>query len=895
MALETKQIVDGGRRRSRKSGSARHRLSPGRRQYLHFKAKYADSLLLFRMGDFYECFDEDAHTLSKLLDVALTARDVGGGQRSALAGIPYHALDTYLGRLVGAGLKVAIAEQTTNKPNSQGIVDRAVVRIVTPGTTLDASLLEQAKHNYLAACVVEGDRGGLAWLEASTGEFAALETDTRSLIEEVERLEPVEILVDASAHQIISTRVDSDAARETSLGSTILRQLDETVLDPDIASEQLMQHFETDALTPFNLEGCHLATMAAASALDYLAQTQIGRLPFITTLRRHRPDRYMHLSQSAMRDLEILAPSIEGGPTLLSTLDRTRTPMGARLLRGWVSAPLTDLQELRMRQDALYKLQVDSTLRTQIGDLLTSVSDVPRLVNRLTIGSADPRQLRALLRGLDNAPSLRNLVSGSDDDGPVSPLFEGIASHEEVRILIQDAIVEDPPVRISDGGVIEDGFDRELDSVRVLASDARQGIAEIEEKARESSGIRNLKVGHNKVFGYYIEVSKSNLHLVPEEFQRRQTLVNGERFITPELKELESKVFRAAERISELEQSIYNRVCMQIAAHAGALMRTATAIAHLDVCVALANVAVEKDWIMPHLDMGETLTIEDGRHPVVEDVLGAGRFVPNDLASSNHENQLLIVTGPNMSGKSTYIRQAAILVILAQIGSYVPAKSARIGIVDQIFTRIGISDDIAGGRSTFMVEMVETASILNQATPRSLAILDEIGRGTSTYDGLAIARAVAEFIHSNPSLGCKTLFATHYHEMTALGDVLPRAQNLRVAVAEEGEDIAFLYRIVPGGADRSYGVHVAMLAGMPSPVVERARELLSELEAQSSSNIGTGNPTPTNQLQLGFFENGKDLEFIRKVADLDVDNMSPIESLNKLYELRNEARLETEE
>ncbi len=880
--------TDPARPKSRRA--SRRRLSPGRRQYLKFKAKYADSLLLFRMGDFYECFDEDAHTLSKLLDVALTARDIGDGQKAPLAGIPYHSLDTHLGRLVGSGLKIAIAEQTTTQPNAEGIVDRAVVRIITPGTVLDTSLLEQAKHNYLAACVVQGYRAGLAWLEASTGEFAAMETQTANIIDQLERLEPAEILVDTDAQLILDDAIASDTASRSALSSTVVRTLDESLLDPEFAAETLMRHFETTTLEQFELDGQPLATMAASSALDFLSQTQIGRLPFITTLRRHRPDRHMYIPSTALRDLEVLAPTVDGGPTLLSTLDTTRTPMGARLLRDWLAAPLTDLQELNIRQLAVNRLHGDTLTRTALDDALANMPDIARLVNRLTLGQSEPRELRSLFRGLDKAPRLRELVKDDRSDNAFSPIFDGVSNHDQVRDLIDRAIVEDPPFRVSDSGVIKSGFDHDLDDLRSTASRARSEIAAIEQKARETSGIPNLRIGHNRVFGYYIEVSRSHLAKVPPEFERKQTLVNAERFITPELKDLENQVLRASDQISELEQSIYRRVCQQVAEHAAAIMRTASAIANIDVCLALARIAADNDWTLPFLDNGDLLKIDDGRHPVVENVLGYGRFVPNDIDASNSEKQLLIITGPNMSGKSTYIRQAAILVILAQIGSFVPAKFARVGIVDRIFTRIGVSDDIAGGRSTFMVEMVETASILNQATSRSLAILDEIGRGTSTYDGLAIARSVAEFIHNSPALGCKTLFATHYHEMTELGDTLPRANNLRVAVAEEGESIQFLYRIVQGGADRSYGIHVAQLAGMPAPVVERARELLSELENHSGNTLNPSLASDHHQLDL--FNTPKNTDFLRSITQIDTDNLTPIEALNRLYELKESAAKE---
>ncbi len=891
MSIANKPIDSRSTRSSSPRG--RRRLSPGRRQYLQFKAKYADSLLLFRMGDFYECFDEDARTLSKLLDVALTARDVGGGQKSPLAGIPYHSLDTHLSRLVASGLKVAIAEQTTSETNSEGIVDRAVVRIVTPGTVLEDALLEQSKHNYLAACVIEGESAGIAWLEASTGEFAAMETSVGGIVDQLERLEPAEILVDTGAKLLLDEIIAHDTVRRSALSTTVLRSLEDSMLDSELAADTLMRHFESETLEPFDLTGYPLATIAASSAIDYLAQTQIGRLPFITTLRRHRPERHMHIPLTALRDLEVLKPTVEGGPTLLSALDTTRTPMGSRQLREWLATPLTDLEELNTRQMAVARLHGDVDRRNGIDAALNDIPDLARLINRLTLGKSEPRELRSLLNGLNLTPQLMELTFDADTEDVISPMFNGISSHSQIRELIDRAIVEDPPFRVGDGNVIKTGFDHDLDALRTSASRARADIAAIEQKARATSGIPNLKVGHNRVFGYYIEVSRANLDKVPPEFQRRQTLVNAERFITPELKDLENQVLRASDRISELEQSIYRRVCQQVAENASAIMRTSAAIANIDVCLSLARTASENDWVLPFVDNGDTLKIDEARHPVVENVLGYGRFVPNDIDLSSSDNQLLILTGPNMSGKSTYIRQAAILVILAQIGSFVPAKFARVGIVDRIFTRIGISDDIAGGRSTFMVEMVETASILNQATSRSLAILDEIGRGTSTYDGLAIARSVAEFIHNSPALGCKTLFATHYHEMTELGEVLPRARNLRVAVAEEGDSIHFLYRIVSGGADRSYGIHVATLAGMPSPVVERARELLTELEAHSNQAVQSN--MMLNHQQLDLFNNAsKSTEFLRSISEIDTDNLTPIEALNRLYELKDTARRELE-
>jgi len=588
-------------------------LSPGRRQYLQFKAKYSDSLLLFRMGDFYECFDDDARTLSRLLDVALTARDVGGGLKAPLAGIPYHSLDNYLGKLVGAGLKVAIAEQTSSKPNADGIVDRAVVQIITPGTILDTKLLQQSKPNYLAACVVGGDLAGLAWMDASTSEFAAMELPTSAVIEQIERLEPAEILINGAGQTLLEAVAGDASTRKSALASAVVRRLDDSLLNPVSASESLMRHFDTDTLAPFELSGMPLATMAAASAIDFLAETQVGRLPLITTLRRHRPERHMHIPTIALRDLEVLNPTEEGGPTLLSTLDLTRTPMGARLMREWLSSPLNDIEELSIRQLAVERLHADTTVRISLDRVLVNTPDLPRLVNRLTLGRTDPRELRSLFRGLEKSPKIIELVTDLETSAPISQLFEGLGAHTEMRELIDRAITDDPPFRVTDGGVIKPGFDHDLDALRESASQARADILDVERKARESTGIRNLKVGHNKVFGYYIEVSRAQDKFVTPEFHRRQTLVNSERYNTPELKYLENHVMRTADQINELEQSIYRRVCQQLAEQAAGVLRTANAIARIDVCTALANVAADNQWVMPFIDNGDTLHVEEGR------------------------------------------------------------------------------------------------------------------------------------------------------------------------------------------------------------------------------------------------------------------------------------------
>jgi DNA mismatch repair protein MutS len=589
----------------------------------------------------------------------------------------------------------------------------------------------------------------------------------------------------------------------------------------------------------------------------------------------------MQLDRRALRDLEVFEPSAlrPGAPTLFSTLNSSRTPMGARMLRGWLARPLLELPSLLRRQQSVAAFAGDSRMREEVRELLRKVPDLERLLNRVRTFTATPRDLGSLGHGLAQAPALLSLTGGGSNGFRETPL-SGLKSCDETTALIQAAIAEDPPVTVGEGTAIRSGFDPQLDELRNLSTDARSSIAAIEAEARQSTGIKSLKVGYNRVFGYYIEVSRANLDRVPPGFERRQTLTGGERFITPELKALEEKILTAGERIAELERSIFRRVCSEISAYGERIMQTAHAIAWLDCVCSLAETASQRGWVRPEVNEEDAIRVREGRHPVVEAALGAGRFVPNDIDLSNSTNQVAIITGPNMSGKSTYIRQVAILALLAQTGSFVPAAEAEFGLVDRIFTRAGLSDDISGGQSTFMVEMIETASILNQATPRSLAVLDEIGRGTSTYDGLAIARAVAEYIHNRPALGCKTLFATHYHEMTALADELPRAVNYRVAVSEDGHEVAFLHRIVPGGADRSYGVHVARLAGLPQPVISRAWQLLDQLE-RSGQRHGR---KEASSAQLPLFGAGHPV--INELNEMKVDEMTPLDAISALYRLQ---------
>ena len=859
--------------------------TPVRRQYLGVKREHQDEILLFRMGDFYETFDDDARLLSRELEIALTSREFGKGQRVPLAGIPYHSLEASLARLIKKGYKVAICEQVSDPATSKGIVDREVVRVVTPGTVIEDTLLEQKANNYLAALVVEGDAAGLSWVDITTSEFATTQFDLSHLSVEMARLQPSELLVPDG-------QPDVD---ELDIGDrTMLTPLAADAFHADWARETLLRHFGVASLESFGCEGQALAVRAAGAVIDYLEQTQRSSVGQINTLYTYSTADYMVLDAQTRRNLELY----EGGrwgsvnASLLSVLDVTRTSMGGRLLRRWLGQPLLDVERLVRRQDAVEWFHRSALRRERVVMLLEAVSDMERLVNRVRGHSATPRDLVGLANSLEAAPKIKVILCEDDDADKVEWLAERITDNGEVIELVRQSISDDPPLSVGDGNVIRKGFSPDLDEVRGASRNAQDYIARLEQKERERTGIKSLKVGYNRVFGYYIEISNSNLAQAPEDYVRRQTLVGGERFITPEMKEYESLILNAQDRIGEIEGALFRQVCQQVAGHAEQILSTARAIANIDVFASLAEVASRFGYVRPVLDEGDAVTIKQGRHPVVERMLPAGDFVANDAALASGGEQLIILTGPNMAGKSTYIRQVAVIVLMAQIGSFVPADSARVGVCDRIFTRVGLQDDLAMGQSTFMVEMVETAAILNHATPRSLIVLDEIGRGTSTYDGLAIARAVAEHLHNNPRLGCKTLFATHYHELTQLADILPRAFNYNVVVSEDKGQVVFLRNIAPGGADRSYGVHVARLAGMPASVVNRAWDVLAELEDDSRANRasprrGRGSPPPQQMPLLTFTS-----PVVDELLALDVASMTPLDAINKLYELQERAREE---
>ena len=873
-------------------------MTPVRRQYLKIKEAYRDSIVLFRMGDFYETFDDDARLVARELDITLTGRSLGKNLRVPMAGVPAVSVESYLARLVKKGHQVAICEQLSDPALSKGLVDRDVVRVVTPGTVFEDSLLDQKANNYLAAVSLDGDRAGLAYADITTGEFAATQLPAAQLPLELGRIAPAEVLVSQSA---LSSLENTEILDQRDAAYPIT-PTDDALFEHETAAASLLAHFRIHTLESFGCEDLPLAVSAAGAVVDYLERTRPSAGSSLSTgsvgrervqlgnLAVYSAQQYMALDARTRRNLELF----EGGRnerrelSLLAAIDRTRTVLGSRLLRRWLGQPLLDLSALEQRLDAVDSFYRDGLTRGLVAAALAGVADLERIIGRVVAGTVAPRELLALKSGLETLPELRKQM---EQLGPsLEWLRTGLVPSPDVISLIEAAIEPEPSGAVGDGNVIRAGFSAEIDELKSASANARQYIAGLEQKERERTGIRSLRVGYNQVFGYYIEVSKSQTTNLPDDYIRRQTLTNAERYIVPELKEYESLVLNARERLAEAEEAAYRRVCAQVAESAEPVGRAAAAIAQVDVFCGLAQAAVDNGYVRPVVDGGPVIRIREGRHPVVERVLSTGEYVPNDVELSSSSDgsgaRVLVLTGPNMAGKSTYIRQVALITLLAQIGSFVPADEAHIGLVDRIFTRVGLQDDLATGQSTFMVEMVETAAILNQATPRSLVILDEIGRGTSTYDGLSIARAVIEHLHNDARLGCKTLFATHYHELTELAATLPGVRNYSVAVTEEGSDVVFLHRIIPGGADRSYGVHVARLAGLPPGVVNRAWEVLGDLESQGeSSRKRSARATPSQQLAL--FPAGQPLADAVRV--LDVPNMTPLEALNKLYELQEQA------
>ena len=856
--------------------------TPLRRQYLDIKRRYPHAILFFRLGDFYETFDQDAETISRELEIVLTSRPVGK-ERVPLAGIPHHALDSYLARLIAKGYKVAICEQMEEPGKGKKLVERQVVRVVTPGTLVEENLLQRGTNNYLAALAPGDGQAGLAYVDVSTGEFACTQIAGEAAAAELDRLSPAELLLPQGTSP-------PEGVKAT------LTPLQPPAFDEGAAVERLLEQFSTPSLEGLGLAGLTPAAVAAGAVIAYLQENQQALLPQVSRISYQRSDGFMGLDTVTRRNLELFVSLRPDTPhaSLLAVIDHTRTAMGARLLRRWLGQPLLDAGEIGRRQDGVQLFFDSAVRRGRVSSILAKLPDLERIVARVGAGSATARDLVGLRRGLEQVPDLQralddDLVSADGRRRVHEELVDGLHPCRDTAGLIAQAIADEPAA----DAVIRPGFSEELDTLRASARDARQYLADLERRDRERTGIKSLKVGYNKVFGYYIEVSNSNLKAVPTDYQRRQTLVGGERFTTTDLQEHEFRILHARERQEELEEALFRQVCAQVAANGARIRDTAAAVALVDVFCGLGEAAVHSRYVRPTVDDSDSIAIRDGRHPVVERSLSgsaAGGFVPNDTYMASGDAQIIVLTGPNMAGKSTYLRQTALIVLLAQIGSFVPAAEARIGVVDRVFSRVGATDDIAAGHSTFMVEMLETAAILHSATPRSLLLFDEIGRGTSTYDGMAIARAVVEFLHNRSELAARTLFATHYHELVELESVLPRVRNYNVAVAEQGGEVVFLHRILPGGADRSYGVYVAQLAGLPKPVVLRAQELLEELEASSGGVSGPARARREELPQLPLFAANSAL--MRELAETDVDSLTPLQALTRLYELAERARVD---
>jgi len=870
-------------------------------QYRRIKAEHQDEILLFRMGDFYEMFYEDAKTGAKVLELTLTARNNGAAGRVPLAGVPVKAVEGYIAKLVEAGYKVAICEQVEDPKKAKGLVKRAVTEVITPGMVMNESLLAKVTNNFIAAVhPVQGGLVGLAWCDVSTGEFYVEAVEASELGDEILRISPAELLLEGVEGLPEPPRQDQSHPLLELIGedrpeSLHLTYLEDWRFDRESCLDLLRRHFEVATMEGYGIGDDHPGVIAAGVLLDYIARLQPASLNHVRTIQPYFPERLMVLDSDTATNLELVT-SFSGGRecTLLNILDRTLTPMGARALRRWLLEPLVDFECIAGRHDRVEAFVGDSAMRRELRKFLDSVADIERLVARISSGRAGPREVAAMGRSLSKLPEIKQLLAGTDS-AALRQSAEELEEFPKLVKLIADAMADDPPVNIADGGVIRAGYNRKLDALRELVSEGKNWIARMEDQERKRTGINNLRIKYNRVFGYFIEVTKSHLKLVPDDFIRKQTISTGERFITPELKEYEDKVLGAEEKIATMESELFSGLREHLASFSGQLQRTAQKIAAIDVLSTLAEVAAENGYVRPEMVEGDRIEIEQGRHPVVERMLRREQFVPNDLDLDNQQNQIIILTGPNMAGKSTILRQVGLIVLLAHMGSFVPAERARICLVDRIFTRVGASDNLARGKSTFMVEMNETANILNNATPRSLILLDEIGRGTSTFDGLSIAWAVTEFLHQNPARAAKTVFATHYHELTELETMLPRVCNYNVLVKEYGEKVIFLHKIARGGSDRSYGIQVARLAGIPKDVIARAREVLNNLEsgeftADNLPALARGNMAPTAKLkrqQLPLFAAAPPSPALEQLKEVEPDKLTPIEALKLLYELKS--------
>lgn len=875
-------------------------LTPMMKQYFEVKEQYPDTILLFRLGDFYEMFFEDAKTVSAELDLVLTGRDCGQPERAPMCGVPYHSADNYIARLVGKGYKVAICEQTEDPAQAKGLVRREVTRVLTPGTVIENSMLDESRNNFLACVFVQEEQAGLVFADVSTGSVHVTQLKgaapdkkkplqdslEEAVLNEIGRFMPSELLYNAAFLQMKKI-----CAFLSSHSSAIVQELPASYYDLSVCEEKVRGQFCQEQLEAVDEAGASCAVRALGAALQYLREVQKNELENIKELDFYTDSNFMRLDVATLRNLEVLETlrSREKKGSLLWVLDKTKTSMGRRMLRGFLESPLRSLALITKRHNAVGELLANSNLRQDLHALLSNIHDMERLMTRIVYGTANARELRSLAQTASWLPHLIALL----EPCAITLLGEirrGIDPLEDVYQLIESAICEEPPFSVREGGLIQDGFHSELDELRDIVQNCRGYIAQVQQSEQDKTGIKKLKIGYNRVFGYYIEITNGYKELVPEHYIRKQTLANCERYITQELKELEAKVLSAQERIVRLEYELFEEIRSRTAQQVHRIQRSAAAVAQLDVLCSFAQAAAENQYVCPDMRADAVIEIRDGRHPVVEKMLNGAPFVPNDSLLDNSENRCAIITGPNMAGKSTYMRQVAIIVLMAQAGCFVPASAAQIGIVDAIFTRIGASDDLAAGQSTFMVEMNEVAHILVGASHKSLLIFDEIGRGTSTYDGMSIARAVLEYTADVKKLGARTLFATHYHELTELEGSIEGIKNYNIAVKKRGDTITFLRRIIRGGADGSYGIEVAKLAGVPDSVVSRAKVVLRELETAEPGRTGPLSvPDEPEEAQLSF-ASGAQNTLLEELRNLDVNTLTPIEALGKLYSIAEQAK-----
>ncbi len=875
--------------------------TPMMRHYLDTKEQYKDCILFYRLGDFYEMFFDDAVTVSRELELTLTGKDCGQEERAPMCGVPYHAAETYLNRLVAKGYKVAICEQVEDPKLAKGMVKREVVRVVTPGTNLNTQALDETKNNYIMCIVYLADRYGVSLADVSTGEYFLTEVSSAKKMEdEIIKFSPAEIICN---EPLLMSGTDLDALKDR-LGISVF-PLDAAYFDDEQCRRALMEHFQVASMEALGLGDYTLGVLAAGALMRYLLDTQKNSLSQMTRLVPYSTGKYMVLDSSTRRNLELTETLREKQKrgSLLWVLDKTKTAMGARMLRTYIEQPLLEKEAIEARLDAIEELNNNAIMREEIREYLNPVYDLERLVSRITYQSANPRDLVAFKSSLSMLPAIKYLLKDSSCD-ELKTVEEELDALEDVHALISKAIVDEPPMIVREGGIIKEGYNEEVDKLRQAKTEGKNWLAQLEEQERERTGIKNLRIKYNKVFGYYLEVTNSYKDLVPDDYMRKQTLTNAERYITPKLKELEDMILGAEDKLFSLEYDLFADVRDQIGREVLRIQKTARAIARLDVYASLSLVAERENYVRPSINEKGLIDIRGGRHPVVEKMISNDMFIANDTYLDNNKNRISIITGPNMAGKSTYMRQTALIVLMAQIGSFVPAQKAKIGIVDRIFTRVGASDDLASGQSTFMVEMTEVANILRNATANSLLILDEIGRGTSTFDGLSIAWAVVEHISNPRLLGAKTLFATHYHELTELEGKLSSVNNYCIAVKEKGDDIVFLRKIVKGGADKSYGIQVAKLAGVPDNVIQRAKEIIHqlvdaditqrvhEIEVVQGSAVKKKPVTydEVDMEQMSLFDTVKDDDILKELKELDISNLTPLDALNTLNRLQSKLR-----